>query len=274
MSDIESHMQKQLWSKIIIVAGLLWILLLVTNTIATTDSDKIPQPQPNIENQKLVEQQPLPKAPQQIPLVAVANTSTNAETVVKETKKVETKVVEKKVVSTQKKKVVVKPKIVEIKEVKGVINYDISKMPYWKEEIKGTDKWDGLIIEISKEKGIDPVFLKCIMAIESGGYQKTLNTTNKNGTHDYGLMQVNTSWGDRFDYKKMLSNPRYAISCGADVVLCKIASAKQKGMKPTAFNIFWLHNGYSNQGKKYAQKVSVIFNAFSNKNANEIITIS
>lgn len=269
MSDIESQMQNQIWEKVMatVLMLMLWILLLQTNTISETDEKK-PQQTPDESQKLMIQEKPVQQA-QQIPLTAVVTTSVNAETVVKKAE------VKKKTVAKAKAEVKVKVDTETKKQVTAsLIHYDIDKMPYWKDNIKGTDKWDALIIEISREKGIDPVFLKCIMAIESGGYQKTLNTKNKNGTHDYGLMQVNTSWGDRFDYSQMLSDPKYAISCGADVVLCKIARAKALGLKPTAFNVFWLYNGYSSQGKKYAKKVSVIYNAFESKNAEDNITIS
>ena len=197
--------------------------------------------------------------------------------------KVETKKEVKKVKPIVKAEVIVKaidivvdvPKVVVTEDTDidtETIKYNMENIPkVWKSRLKGTDKWDSLIIKVGKEKGIDPIFLKCVMTIESGGSPRAINRTNKNGTVDYGLMQVNTGWGKQFDYNKMLSNPEYAISCGADVILCKMSTAKRIGLKQNAFNIFWLYNGYSAQGKRYATKVSKLYNAFDKSAYSSII---
>ncbi len=59
--------------------------------------------------------------------------------------------------------------------------------------LAGTDRWNDIIYKVSKEEEIDPIFVKCIMAIESAGVPGLVSKMNTNGTYDYGLMQVNSS---------------------------------------------------------------------------------
>ncbi len=138
-----------------------------------------------------------------------------------------------------------------------------------KVRIAGTDKWNDLIYKVSMEEEIDPVFVKCIMAIESAGNQNIINY-NKNNTTDYGLMQVNTCWGNRFDYNKMMSDPEYAIRSGIQVIKYKIDAAERAGNEPTAFEVAWRYNGYSDMGKRYANKFVTLYNDLNSKSENSI----
>lgn len=128
-----------------------------------------------------------------------------------------------------------------------------------RDRIAGTDIWNDMIYEISMDEGVDPVLVKVIMAYESRGDMYAVNSKNKNKTTDYGLMMVNDSWGDEYDYDKILEDPEYAIRSGINVLKFKSDYCKQFGKKATIFNVCWFYNGYSKQGKAYAKNVSKIY---------------
>ena len=66
--------------------------------------------------------------------------------------------------------------------------------------------------------GINPLLLKAIARIESN-FNPTAVHWNVNGSYDYGIMQINSSWkpflDDRWQY---LSDPGYNILIGAWVL--------------------------------------------------------
>ncbi len=138
--------------------------------------------------------------------------------------------------------------------------------------VAGTDKWNELIQKVSEEEGIDPIFVKCIMTLESSGYEKTINY-NTNGTADYGLMQVNSSWTGQFDFNRMLSDYEYAIRSGIQVIKCKIDACVRANHEPTVFEVAWRYNGYNETGRRYALKFSQLYEDLSKKTSNEIVEI-
>ena len=65
---------------------------------------------------------------------------------------------------------------------------------------------------------IDPFLLIAIAKVESNFNPKAINT-NKNGTKDYGLMQINSYWIERYKIpKEWLFEPCYNIHFGAMVL--------------------------------------------------------
>lgn len=175
----------------------------------------------------------------------------------------------------------VKTEVKIVKKEQIIVDYkmplytDISPnlIKIWGTKVKGTDKWNNLIKKVSQEEGIDPIFVKCIMAIESSGKQSVINK-NKNLTTDYGLMQVNTCWKSRFDYKRMLKDPEYAIRSGVKIIKYKIKDAVDNGNKPTVFEILWRYNGKSkksNKGKNYALRLSKLYEDLSGKDMNQSV---
>ena len=88
----------------------------------------------------------------------------------------------------------------------------------YKLRVQGTDRWNDLILKVSYEEHIDPIFVKCIMTLESGGDENLIHY-NKNNTYDSGLMQVNSSWKDNFDLDRLTTDYEYAIRCGIEVIL-------------------------------------------------------
>ena len=138
----------------------------------------------------------------------------------------------------------------------------------YKSRVYGTDKWNDLIYKVSEEENIDPVFVKCIMALESAG-EGDLVHYNKNGTFDSGLMQVNSSWASSFDLWRLTNDPEYAIRCGIAVIKAKISACEKNGHEPTIHEVAWRYNGYCEQGRKYADRFSLLYTDLS-KNTSDI----
>ncbi|MCQ2979661.1 MAG: S-layer homology domain-containing protein [Clostridia bacterium] len=140
-------------------------------------------------------------------------------------------------------------------------------------KIRGTDKWNELIYKVSKEEEVDPVFVKCIMALESSGTSGLKSKMNNNGTYDYGLMQVNSSWSTSFDLNRMLIDDEYAIRCGIKVIKRKIEAAERSGKGASIFEVAWRYNGYNNQGKKYAQRFATLYEDLSGMSADSPVRV-
>lgn len=101
-----------------------------------------------------------------------------------------------------------------------------------KSKIAGTDKWNTNILTVSNQRGVNPVFVKVIMAIETGGAIQT----KPNYAGAYGLMQVikrdyNAS---KYDWNRMLTDVNYQINAGIDVILTKV---KESGGKTDIHSI-------------------------------------
>lgn len=140
--------------------------------------------------------------------------------------------------------------------------------------LAGTDRWNDIIYKVSKEEEIDPVFVKCIMAIESAGTPGLTSKMNKNGTYDYGLMQVNSSWSSSFDMQRILTDNEYAIRCGIKIIKRKIEAAERSGKDATVHEVAWRYNGYSSQGYKYAQRLSGMYEAISGMSRYTLVRTS
>lgn len=146
----------------------------------------------------------------------------------------------------------------------NVLEYNIDDIPFMKENMRGTNQWDDLIIKVGNEEGVSPILLKVLMCVESGGEQKSINY-NKNGTKDTGLLQINSGFGKQFDYNRMLIDPEYAIRSGAKVVKGKAIYIKQLKKELTVFNLMHFYNGYNNVGRKYAERSYKIYKCFKYK---------
>jgi hypothetical protein len=79
-------------------------------------------------------------------------------------------------------------------------------------------------------------------------------------------MQVNsaTARENGWDIDRLQNDPIYNLWASAEEVKGKMATAQRIGLDPNnPFNIFWLYNGYSPQGKKYAEKAMAIYNSLN-----------
>lgn len=140
----------------------------------------------------------------------------------------------------------------------------------YKSRVYGTDKWNDLIYKVSEEENIDPVFVKCIMALESAG-EDNLTHYNKNGTFDSGLMQVNSSWASSFDLSRLNEDPEYAIRCGILVIKAKIDACLRNGHEPTIYEVAWRYNGYCEAGRRYADRFSKLYTDLSKNTSDNSI---
>lgn len=143
----------------------------------------------------------------------------------------------------------------------------------YKNRVAGTDKWNDLILKVSLEEDIDPIFVKCIMALESAGDADLIHY-NKNNTYDSGLMQVNSTWASSFDLQRLTTDYEYAIRCGIKIIKLKIAAAERNGKIPTAHEVAWRYNGYCEAGRKYANKFITLYNDLSKNTEEQSIILS
>lgn len=135
----------------------------------------------------------------------------------------------------------------------------------------GTDAYNDLIYDVSTRKGLNPIFIKCIMVLESGGDIKTASSVNSKGVYYVGLMQVASNYG--FDNERMLNDAEYAIECGIEIVNRKIQAARNKGNEPTVHEIAWRYNSYNEAGKPYAEKLSKLYEELTGGSRLELVTI-
>ena len=68
-----------------------------------------------------------------------------------------------------------------------------------------------LILSISAEYGVPSGFVQAIVQVESEFDCNAINRSNKNGTVDYGLMQLNSSWFDDENWRDPETNLRAGI---------------------------------------------------------------
>ncbi|MCT4779818.1 MULTISPECIES: C40 family peptidase [Exiguobacterium] len=123
----------------------------------------------------------------------------------------------------------------------------------WGSRMKGTDKWNDLMIKVGREAGIDPLFLKVIMTIESEGDKKALGPWLSNGDRARGLFQIVPSKVDTdLDWARLLE-AEYNMRKAADIFLYEkgnIAKSLGKKMSVAEMARFWV--GYSETDYSYA----------------------
>lgn len=146
----------------------------------------------------------------------------------------------------------------------------------FKGSLKGTDKWNDMMIKVGKEKGIDPLFLKIIMAIESGGNEEALGPWLDNGDRARGLFQIVPSKiGTSIDWNRLLEG-EYNMRKSADIFLVEkgdIAKRLGKKMSVAEMARFWV--GYSETDYSYTyQKWAIGLYAGFGGDPDSLITSS
>jgi len=73
--------------------------------------------------------------------------------------------------------------------------------------------------EAGKEYGISSLLLMSIARVESGLDSRAVNT-NRNGSSDLGLMQINSAWIDVLSLKReeLITDPCYNVKTGAGIL--------------------------------------------------------
>ena len=79
--------------------------------------------------------------------------------------------------------------------------------------------WD----EVASRYDIEPELLQAIAAVESGYRASAINTANRNGTRDIGLMQINSIHLPRLlnqgiTEERLLSEPCLSVEVGASIL--------------------------------------------------------
>lgn len=79
--------------------------------------------------------------------------------------------------------------------------------------------WD----EVARRYDFEPELLQAIAAVESGFRAQAINAVNANGTHDIGLMQINSSHLPRLlelgiTEERLLNEPCLSVEVGASIL--------------------------------------------------------
>jgi len=77
--------------------------------------------------------------------------------------------------------------------------------------------------EVASRYDIEPELLQAIAAVESGFRAHAINDTNRNGTRDIGLMQINSSHLPRLlergiTEERLLNEPCLSVEVGASIL--------------------------------------------------------
>lgn len=133
--------------------------------------------------------------------------------------------------------------------------------------IEATDKWNAQLVQWGKEFNINPIFMKMVMALESGG-DANLRERGGNGV---GLFQITPPNIDTPCDPSRLTDPKYNADIFCKVIHNeKVAQAKAKGSPLTVYEIAWRYNGKSAKGKPYADTVKELIEGVG-RSANESI---
>lgn len=131
--------------------------------------------------------------------------------------------------------------------------------------IQGTDKWNDMMVKYGKKEGIDPLFLKTIMAIESGGGEKRTGPPLPEGDHAYGLFQIVPSKVDtKVDVNRLLDG-EYNMRKSIDIMLKEKGSmAKGLGKKMSVKEMahFWVGYSQGSYALGYVELASQIYAGF------------
>lgn len=111
--------------------------------------------------------------------------------------------------------------------------------------LAGTDQWNDLLYKVGKKEGVNPVFLKVIMAIESSGNLSAYNETSG----ATGPFQIIPRWYPEFDYKRMRTDMEYAIWAACQVI-------KEKARMAGKSDIYSVARYYydANKGDSYGKQ--------------------
>ncbi len=130
--------------------------------------------------------------------------------------------------------------------------------------IASTDKWNDLMVKVGKSKGIDPLFLKTIMTIESAGNEKAVGPPTIYG-QALGLFQIIPgAVGTAVDANRLLTG-EYNMKKAADIFLNeKGSTAKRLGKKMSVAEMahFWFGYLQTAEALAYRNLASTIYTGF------------
>lgn len=128
--------------------------------------------------------------------------------------------------------------------------------------LSGTDVWNDLLFEVGKREGVNPVFLKVIMAIESSGNLTAYNPTSR----ATGPFQILPRWYPEFDYDRMTKDMEYAIWAGAQVV-------KEKARISGKTDIYTVARYYydANKGDSYGKQAVEMYTGLGFSSSDSVL---
>lgn len=164
----------------------------------------------------------------------------------------------------------------EIKKIKN-INKDVYKelednneKYYWYENLKKCEEYDDIIINTIVPLGGDPLYVKCLMALEGASLKKHVN---RDKSTDYGPVQINDSWNKEkeiFDLNFMCNEDeeKLAVSYSAFSAYVVLQEKKdlleRKDIEVTPYNLAMAYNYWYKDGEStYALNFMKIYMALS-----------
>lgn len=142
--------------------------------------------------------------------------------------------------------------------------------------IKGTDKWNDLIVEVCEENGgVNPILVKCIMVNEQAGTPGG----SVNGVGYVGIMQVN--WNNWKKDSRLQgtsdSDVKFQIDCGVKELIGKYKNTYQAWVKAGGksagkfrfnsdesakweiYNVAWFYLGYTQAAEEYPKQLKAVY---------------
>lgn len=150
-------------------------------------------------------------------------------------------------------------------------------------KLAGTDKWNSLIEKVAGETGCNPLLMKVLMAMESGGQMLGTNSMGY-----FGLMQTNYKRFSKEMGAAYRTDPYLQIKSGAieliekkDYIMDVIARGNGKGPKEKwteeIFQTAWAYNGYTinastkmMDGYRYAQTFQAVYEGMGGSMADKV----
>lgn len=139
-------------------------------------------------------------------------------------------------------------------------------------KIDGMNKYDDIISRVCKKEGINPMLVKVIGAIESGGDANAIGPPTKYGKA-IGLLQIIPSIvGIKVDADK-LYDPEYNITAFCKAMKNeKMPMMRNRGLKTSVYYAAYFWYGYIAAGKAYADAFAQMYEGFPGLHRDDAIT--
>ena len=139
-------------------------------------------------------------------------------------------------------------------------------------KIDGMNKYDSIIESVCKREGVNPMLVKIIGAIESGGDAKAIGDMTKYG-RARGLLQIIPSIvGIKVDADKLF-DPEYNITMFCKAMKSeKMPMMKNRGLSTSVYYAAYFWYGYNANGKAYADSFAQMYEGFPGLHRDDSIT--
>ena len=135
----------------------------------------------------------------------------------------------------------------------------------FRSRLQNTDRWDDLIVQVGNRNGVDPLMLKIIVMMESGGDP---NAVSSDGAGSMGLTQITPGNVGIYVDTKQLFDPGYNLEMCCKILQGneKLGAVKRRGYSPSVKNMAHVWNGWSlSQGENdspYANTFATVYAGF------------